>query len=147
MTKTKTCLIILSASGIFIILCTLWLGMILLRAYSLMTHVTPVPTVGIEDALDRELASEQRIRYNGSRTEGDTLVIRVTLPRDELVEFWDCVNMIHRRVARFDPPVYWVTIEDTGGQRISVRAGDLRDYHFGRITWARFRAGWRITNP
>ena len=115
--------------------------------YSLLAEATPEHLDAIDADLGRELLYQPGVRYRGCHLTDGTLVIDVTLDRDDLGEFWEALAAIHRTVAKRNPPITWVTIEDMTGQRITVQMSDLRRYYSGHMAFEEFRQTWKISNP
>lgn len=147
MMKMKACLIIFAGCGTVSIMVVISFGLIALGTYSVLTESTPKATTDIEAALNQELSAELGSQYHRSQMTGDTLVVDVTLKRDDLIDFWESLALIHGAIAKHHPPVEQVIIEDTGGQRITVLMEDLRDYYSGRMGYDDFRDSWQVTNP
>lgn len=153
MTRRRGCLIIVAVLGVSSFLCVLLLGIMALGGYDVLAQATPPPeaTVPPEADLDNELAralaSQPHMTYHASHVTGRTLIVEVTLQRDDAVHFWESLAAIHRAVAISNPAVQEVTIRDSGGQRITVRMEDLRRYWLGAMSAEDFRATWQIVNP
>lgn len=74
------------------------------------------------------------------------LILKTTLPRDDLGEFWGAVGEMHGWVAAQAPNVDLVIIEDISGQTIIVPMKELLMCHRGELTREEFMRFWKITN-